>query len=209
MKFMQRAAAICGLMLLTGAFCGTAGAELFALAENGQSSSVVIISPGADAVERHAADELCYFLSKVTGAEIRQSELPLPGKFSIWLGTPGVNPGISSSELLKLVNGLSDQGFLLYSDEKGLVIAGAGQGSLPPEMWRAVELAASRDVITVIASRCAFGGTSPGTIKTRIIRAGNLNGPKSRLLLMTALNICGRDFPRISSVFVDRSASRG
>lgn len=95
------------------------------LADDGVSKSVVVISEVADAAERHAAEELAYFLSKVTGADITQTGYPSCGKYPIWLGTPETNPAIGHAGLEERVRTLPSDGFLLYADEDGLIIAGS------------------------------------------------------------------------------------
>lgn len=94
------------------------------IAEAGASRSVIILGDAASEIEAHAAEELAYFLSAVTGAEIRVVNSPVPGKDSIWLGTPETNPGIEKAGVLEKAEELSGQGFLLQAGEEGLVIAG-------------------------------------------------------------------------------------
>ncbi len=117
--------------LLAALFCGmifslqsAAGANSWVLAENGESGSVVIVSDDATVIEKHAAEELAYFLSKVTGAEIRLVDSPAAGKYPIWLGTPETNPQVQRARLDRRVNSLTGQGFLIQADRNGLIIAG-------------------------------------------------------------------------------------
>ncbi len=84
---------------------------------------------------------------------------------------------------------------------RGLVIAGGGRGSLPPAMMQATRDAADNGIITVIASRCAQGGTAPGSMSRGIIRSGNLNGVKARLLLLVAMSLHGYNRDKIRETF--------
>ncbi len=90
---------------------------------------------------------------------------------------------------------------LVSGGYRGLVIQGGGRGSLPPRMMEAAKYAADNGVHIVIASRCAFGGTSPGSLSPGIIRAGNLNGVKARLLLLVAISLHGYDRDKIRETF--------
>ncbi len=95
-----------------------------ALVDKGNSRCAVVIGDKASVVEKHAAEELCLFLGKVTGARVAQSNAPQADKYSIWLGTPETCPAIAKLGALKDVQSLSDQGVLIRSDERGLLIAG-------------------------------------------------------------------------------------
>jgi hypothetical protein len=106
-------------------FAGIATGKQWTLAENGMAKSVVLLREKATVIERHAAAELCYFLSKTTGAQITQSKVPVEGKYSIWIGIPDNNPAPRIPSLKKRVESVSEQGFLLYADAEGLVITGS------------------------------------------------------------------------------------
>ncbi len=122
--FMGKAKICLALAVFTLLILVPAGASAgaWAIADNGEARAAVIISDNASAVERHAADELCYFLGRVTGAEITQSEGPVRGKYSIWLGTPETNP--RAAGLRRDVEALSEEGFVLQAGRDGLVITG-------------------------------------------------------------------------------------
>lgn len=122
-KRLKLAEALALFLLLVPAY-GAASAGKWVIAEGGEARAAVILAEGASAIEHHAAGELVNFLGAVTGAEIRKSNEPVPGKYSIWLGTPGINPQVGSSRLQGRVNSLSDQGFLLHADRNGLIISG-------------------------------------------------------------------------------------
>lgn len=103
---------------------GAVSADTFRIAAGGEAKSVVVVSGEATPVELHAAEELSYFLGKVTGAPIRVSNEPVRGKYALWLGTHLTNPAVGRKRLEPAVKSLSDHGFLLRSDRDGLVIAG-------------------------------------------------------------------------------------
>ncbi len=113
------------LVFLFSVFFGGTVEARRVIAGEGRAGAVVIAGDEASAVERHAADELCHFLEKATGASFEKSGGPVPGKYSIWLGTPRTNPGIEKAGVLEEVEGLSGHGFLLFSGDEGLVIAGS------------------------------------------------------------------------------------
>lgn len=110
------------LFLLLGAASDCYGAWL--LAENRESKAVVVLEDGAGAVKEHAAEELCYFIGRVTGAEVRRVSEPVSGKYSIWLFTPERGPGLPVTGIVSRVESLSEHGYLLHADSNGLIIAG-------------------------------------------------------------------------------------
>ncbi len=95
-----------------------------ALVDKGNFRCAVVMGEKFSLTEKHAAEELCFFLGKVTGAWIAPTNAPQADKYSIWLGTPETCPAIAKLGALKDVQALSDQGFLIRSDERGLLIAG-------------------------------------------------------------------------------------
>lgn len=103
-----------------GAFRAAEAAPL--IAEDGESRSVIILGKGASAPERHAAEELSYFLRRIIGADIRITDAPVRGKYGIWVGTPETSSG--AARFRREVAALSDHGFVLRSDRRGLVITG-------------------------------------------------------------------------------------
>lgn len=112
------------VILLSACVAASDSENRWMLAEGGEARSTVIVSEDATSIENHAADELAGFLSAVTGAEIRRTHEPVPGKYSIWLGTPLTNPGIDRAGVRSRIEELSGQGYLLHSGQDGLVIAG-------------------------------------------------------------------------------------
>lgn len=95
------------------------------LAEDGRAFSAVIAGEDSGPIEKHAAEELSRFLSAVTGAEISVHASPVEGKYPLWIGTPANNPRVAEAGLSGRVEAISGQGFLIYSDEGGLVITGS------------------------------------------------------------------------------------
>ena len=80
--------------------------------------------------------------------------------------------------------------------DKGIVVEALGAGNLGPGAARAVEEALARGVVVVIATRVMKGAVFPGygdvggggwLKKKGAVLAGEMPGPKARLLLMLAL----------------------
>ena len=114
--------AIAAIALLMAASCVSVQDCL--LVVNGEANCVILLDGDAGPVEKHAAEELSRYLEKVTGAKVAQTQEPQAGKRSIWLGTPETCKEIAASGVLKDVQALADQGFLLRGDGRGLLIAG-------------------------------------------------------------------------------------
>lgn len=93
----------------------------WALAENGKAESVIALGRGASPPEEHAAEELAYFLNRITGAKISVRSGPQSGKYTIWLGRPEINPR-ARGVLAGRVEELCDDGFILKADSEGLII---------------------------------------------------------------------------------------
>ncbi len=122
LAFYARITVLCLALFVPISFL-CADSDLWTLAEDGISKSIVIVNMDATDTERHAADELWTYLNRITGARIRQWYGPVPDKYGIRVGTPETNPWIEEFGLLDRVNGLSNHGFLIHADERGLVIA--------------------------------------------------------------------------------------
>lgn len=79
---------------------------------------------------------------------------------------------------------------------RGIVIEGTGRGNVPPMTLPAIQRAIDAGLPVLIASRCAQGrvldtyayeGSGRDLRNRGVIFAGNLTGPKARILLMLAL----------------------
>ena len=79
---------------------------------------------------------------------------------------------------------------------KGIVIEGTGRGNVPPMTLPAIQRAIDAGVAVLISTRCAQGrvldtyayeGSGRDLRNRGVIFAGNLTGPKARILLMLAL----------------------
>jgi len=90
----------------------------------------------------------------------------------------------------ELVDHLSNQGY------KGLVIEAFGRGNMPPETASAVKRAIRAGMVVAITSRCyegrvlgvyAYEGGCVDLVEAGAITAGDMQGHKIRLLLMSAL----------------------
>jgi L-asparaginase len=107
---------------------------------------------------------------------------------------------------------------LLQSGIDGLVVEAFGRGNTTAEVGNVISKAASSGIPVVISSRCIAGRVRPiyrGTggggadlAASGAIFAGNLRGPKARLLLIAALAdpVASRD---LSKLFVDFAANDG
>ncbi|MBZ2185465.1 MAG: asparaginase [Bryobacter sp.] len=81
---------------------------------------------------------------------------------------------------------------------RGIVIEGTGRGNVPPMTLAAIQRAIDAGLPVLIASRCAQGrvldtyayeGSGKDLRRRGVIFAGNLTGPKARILLMLALGV--------------------
>ncbi|MBM3761308.1 MAG: asparaginase [Acidobacteria bacterium] len=81
---------------------------------------------------------------------------------------------------------------------RGIVIEGTGRGNVPPMTLDAIQRAIDAGLPVLIATRCAQGrvldtyayeGSGRDLRNRGVIFAGNLTGPKARILLMLALGI--------------------
>lgn len=81
---------------------------------------------------------------------------------------------------------------------RGIVIEGTGRGNVPPMTLDAIQHAIDAGLPVLIATRCAQGlvldtyayeGSGRDLRNRGVIFAGNLTGPKARILLMLALGI--------------------
>lgn len=76
---------------------------------------------------------------------------------------------------------------------KGIVVAGAGRGAIPPRQRQALNRAIARGVVVVAGSRTGSGSVPVDDRPTRrpangpTVGAGDLTAPKARVLLMLAL----------------------
>ena len=119
---LNRWKSIAAVILLAAASC--VSVKNYPLARNGTAACVIVLADSAGPVEKHAAAELAMYLEKVTGARVAQDHAPQAGKYSIWLGRPETCAAIAKFGALQDVQALSDQGFVLKADERGLLIAG-------------------------------------------------------------------------------------
>ena len=96
------------------------------------------------------------------------------------------------------------------SGARGLVVEGVGAGNVNADVFEAIEYALSRDIPVVITTRVYYGAVEPiygdlgggATLqKSGAILAGDLDGPKARLLLMLGLARYGNDPQRLTELF--------
>jgi L-asparaginase len=95
----------------------------------------------------------------------------------------------------------ADGRFIDYAREhgaRGIVIEGTGRGNVPPATLPAIQRALDAGLPVLISSRCAQGrvldtyayeGSGRDLRNRGVIFAGNLPGPKARILLMLALGV--------------------
>lgn len=118
-------------------------------------------------------------------------------------------------ELIRVALGMDDRiiEFLLQSGIDGLVIEAFGRGNTTSEIGKAISKAIRAGIPVVISSRCiagrvhptyrATGGGGADLAASGAIFAGNLRGPKARLLLMAALAdpAANQDLPALFANF--------
>lgn len=118
-------------------------------------------------------------------------------------------------ELIRVALGMDDRiiEFLLQSGIDGLVIEAFGRGNTTSEIGKAISKAIGAGIPVVISSRCiagrvhptyrATGGGGADLAASGAIFAGNLRGPKARLLLMAALAdpAANQDLPALFANF--------
>ncbi|WP_432735889.1 asparaginase [Maridesulfovibrio sp. FT414] len=100
--------------------------------------------------------------------------------------------------------------FAVQSGAKGIVIDGVGAGNVNEATFKAIQYALSNKVPVVISSSVPNGAVEPvyggqGGGKTLLdngcILAGDLKGPKARLLLMLGLAHYGNDHAKLAELF--------
>lgn len=110
---------------------------------------------------------------------------------------PVATPGALQKRVVVLQAGMGSGGSSIWAavDDgvAGIVVQAAGRGALPPGMHRALQEAASEDILVVVCSRCPFGSTRRGHRGDDFIWSGRYNAVKSRVLLMLALSLWGPD----------------
>lgn len=106
-----------------------------------------------------------------------------------------------------------DGKFIRYavdSGAEGIVIEGVGAGNVNAQVYEAVEYALAKDIPVIVTTRVYYGGVWPiygdkgggATLqKAGAILAGDLTGPKARILLMLALPHANGDFKELSRYF--------
>ena len=118
-------------------------------------------------------------------------------------------------ELVRVALGMDDRiiELLLQIGVDGLVVEAFGRGNTPSEVGGAIRKAISAGIPVVISSRCiagrvhpiyrATGGGGADLAASGAIFAGNLRGPKARLLLMAALAdpVASTDLPAVFATF--------
>ncbi len=105
-----------------------------ALPSPGADKITIVLSDKAPPLEKIAAQSLATELKLLFALEVSVSDLaPAERSFSILLGSPHTNPAIPASEWPTL----SDQGHVLKSTQKGLLVGGATPVAT---LWAASEL---------------------------------------------------------------------
>ncbi len=101
--------------------------------------------------------------------------------------------------LIKVYAGMNGDlvDFCVENGAKGIVLEALGRGNIPAVMMDAIRNARRNGVEMVIVSRCYGGrvldtygylGGGKDLVKSGCILGGNLNGPKARILLMSAIS---------------------
>ncbi len=106
-----------GLTLL--AVNALAAAQI-SLAEGGTAQAIVTVAADATPAEKHAADELAYFLGEVTGAKFEVATTAKPGQAHLLVG-----PGAAQlADASFSTEGLGPEGFILRKAGRDLILAG-------------------------------------------------------------------------------------
>jgi len=106
-----------------------------ALPSPGADKTTIVLSDKAPPLKKFAAQSLKTELKLLFAIEVSVNDLaPADSYFSILLGSPHTTPPIAASEWPKL----SDQGHILKSTQKGLIVGGATPVAT---LWAASELA--------------------------------------------------------------------
>jgi len=113
----------------------------------------------------------------------------------------------------------SDGSYIHYAIKagaKGIVIDALGAGNVNTKMYQAILYALRKKIPVVISTRVYYGGVNPiyadpgggaTLLQNGAILAGNLTGPKARLLLMLAIPQAKGDFQKIKAYFNNRPIS--
>ncbi len=93
---------------------------------------------------------------------------------------------------------------------KGIVVEGVGAGNVDPPTFKAIKEAIKKGIVVIIATRVYNGSIEPiyGDVgggltleRNGAILAGDLTGPKARILLMLALPEMGNNIKALRKVF--------
>jgi hypothetical protein len=101
------------------------GPQNLVLVKNGLAQCAIVLGTQSTPPERRAADELQLYFKKASGAEVQvvaADNLPA-NAFPIFLETAGAASAIEKFGIGAKVESLSDEGFILKADKRGLVIA--------------------------------------------------------------------------------------
>lgn len=122
--------------------CGVLIAGSLALGEDAKQTAAVVVGRQAHQLEQYAADELCDYLRKLYGIQVRPtSEASPDAEVVLLIGSPKTNPAVAEAVGDDAWPVLSDQGLVLkpvrVSDRPALVVGG---GSPKATMWAVYEL---------------------------------------------------------------------
>ena len=110
-----------GLLLALASLLPARGGELV-LAAKGEERCTIVVAPGADPAERHAADELAHFLSEISGAKFDvKSPADAGAGPRILVGREASAEAIRAGELTEL----GTEGYLVRASGSTVAIAGA------------------------------------------------------------------------------------
>lgn len=97
-------------------FAGICAAKSIDLVKNSLPKASILLASDATPVERHAAEELAFFVEKITGASLPISEQQMPGLLPVRLGKAALQNGndFPGAEQIK------DDGFIVDASDKGV-----------------------------------------------------------------------------------------
>jgi len=97
----------------------------------------------------------------------------------------------------------------IAAEAQGIVIEGFGEGNVPAAVFDVIKQARKKNIVVVVATQVENGFTLPdygvkgggvSLVRNGVIIAGDLPGPKARILLMLALSQ-GKDMEKIKEYF--------
>jgi len=108
------------VLSLTAGYLQAATSQTLTIAQNGEAKTVIVVAADATEAERHAADELAYFLQQITGAKFELKAPPSAGQSRLLVGPEAAK----LAEADFSTDGLGSDGIVIQTVGNDLILAG-------------------------------------------------------------------------------------